>query len=96
MQRYYVYSLLSLKDGRFYTGLTSDLKRRLQEHARGGVRATKARRPLSLVHYEYFVNREDAGAREKFLKSGFGRNQFKKAIKRTLEKAVSCYGATRE
>ena len=83
--RYYVYTLLSLKDKRFYTGMTNNLRKRLQEHARGEVKSTKLRRPLKLIHYEYFINKKDAEAREKFLKSGFGRSQMKIAIKKTLE-----------
>lgn len=81
---YYVYILLSLKDKRFYTGFTSDLRIRLSEHAQGKVRSTKDRRPLKLIHYEYFINLSDAKAREVFLKSGFGRNQLKKSLKNTL------------
>ena len=84
MERYYVYTLKSLRDKKFYTGFTTDLKSRLQEHARGQVISTKNRRLLRLVHYEYFINQEDARAREVFLKSGFGRNQLKQAIKRTI------------
>ena len=84
MERYYVYTLLSFKDKRFYTGFTTNLKQRLQKHARGEVKSTKDRRPLKLIHYEYFIDKADAEAREKFLKSGFGRNQLKQALKRTL------------
>ncbi|OGM98383.1 MAG: hypothetical protein A2649_04130 [Candidatus Yanofskybacteria bacterium RIFCSPHIGHO2_01_FULL_41_26] len=84
MNRFYVYTLLSLKDHKLYTGFTTNPKKRLQEHARGGVKSTQNRRPLELIHYEYFINEEDAKAREVFLKSGFGRNQLKQALKRTL------------
>ena len=84
MERYYVYILLSLQDNKLYTGFTSNPKKRLQEHARGGVKSTENRRPLKLIHYEYFINEADAKAREVFLKSGFGRNQMKQALKRTL------------
>ena len=85
MERYYVYILLSLQDNKFYTGFTINLKQRLQQHARGEVRSTKLRLPIKLIHYEYFINKDDAKAREVFLKSGFGRQQLKLAIKRTLE-----------
>jgi len=85
MERYYVYILLSSKDKKFYTGFTTNLKKRLQEHARGEVKSTKNRKPLKLIHYEYFINEKDARAREVFLKSGFGRDQLKQALKRTLE-----------
>ncbi len=82
--RYYVYVLLSSKDKKFYTGFTTDLKNRLTEHANGKVKSTKNRRPFKLIHYEYFINQADAKAREVFLKSGFGRNQLKESLKRTL------------
>ncbi|MBI4008984.1 GIY-YIG nuclease family protein [Candidatus Roizmanbacteria bacterium] len=84
-QRYYVYTLLSLKDLNFYTGFTTDLKARLIKHAKGLVKSTKFRTPFKLIHYEYFVNIDDAKAREIFLKSGFGRQQLRLALKRTLK-----------
>lgn len=84
MQRYYVYTLFSLTDKKFYTGFSGNLKIRLQDHALGRVKSTKHRRPLRLIHYEYFVNEKDARAREVFFKSGFGRLQLKAALKRTL------------
>ena len=80
---YYVYILLSQKDSKLYIGLTSNLRKRLQEHARGDVNSTRKRRYLKLVHYEYFINKEDAEAREKFLKSGYGHQQLKEILKRT-------------
>ena len=84
--KFYVYILLSLKDKGLYIGYTTDLKRRLTEHARGEVTATKFRRPLKLIHYEFFINITDAKAREKFLKSGFGRKQLDQILKKTFEK----------
>lgn len=83
-RKYYVYTLLSLKDHKFYTGFTTDLRKRLLEHAKGLVISTRLRIPFRLIHYEYFINVEDAKARERFLKSGFGRKQLKEALKRTL------------
>jgi len=83
-ERYYVYTLLSLKDKKSYTGFTANLKQRLQQHARGEVKSTKDRRPLKLIHYEYFLDKDDAIAREVFFKSGFGRKQLKLALKKTL------------
>lgn len=84
--RFYVYILYSLKDFKFYTGFTTDLKDRLSRHARGEIKSTVNRRPLKLIHYEYFINEEDAKAREVFLKSGFGRSNLKKALQNTLFK----------
>ncbi len=82
--KYYVYILYSLRDGGFYIGFTTDLKKRLTLHTSNLVPSTKFRTPFKLIHYEYFINRDDALAREKFLKSGFGRKQLKEFLKRTL------------
>lgn len=84
IKKYYIYVLISLKDSRLYIGFTTNLKNRLIEHANGLVESTRARRPLKLVYYECFIDKEDAKTRERFLKSGFGRTQLKQALKRTL------------
>ena len=84
LKKFYIYILFSEKDKRFYTGFTTDLKDRIARHNRGEVKSTAFRRPLKLIHYEYFINEKDAKSREIFLKSGFGKNQLKKAIQRTL------------
>lgn len=84
-KKYYVYTLLSLRDYDFYTDLVAnDLWARIQEHSRGLVSSTKMRVPFKLVHYEYFVNLEDAKARQLFLKSNVGRTQLKETLKTTL------------
>jgi len=82
--KFYVYILFSLKDKGLYIGYSTNLRNRLSQHARGKVKSTAFRRPLKLVHYEYFINKADAKAREVFLKSGFGREQLKKALQKTL------------
>jgi predicted GIY-YIG superfamily endonuclease len=84
LNRFYVYILYSLHDGGFYIGFTTNLKQRLITHAQGKVTSTRIRRPLKLIHYEYFINEEDAKAREEFLKSGYGRRNLKEMLKRTL------------
>lgn len=76
--------LFSLKDKKLYIGFTEDLKSRLSRHANGEVVATKFRRPLKLIHYQYFIDKEEAKKREVFLKSGFGRNQIKESLRKTL------------
>ena len=69
----YTYVLKSLKDNKFYTGYTINLKKRLELHLLGKVNATKHRRPLKLVYYEASLNKEKAIKREKYFKTGFGR-----------------------
>jgi putative endonuclease len=70
---YYVYILQSLKDSKFYTGLTNDLSRRLQEHNSGQMKSTKGRVPFKLLYSEKYETRIEARAREKFFKTGGGR-----------------------
>ena len=48
----YVYVLLSLKDGKRYTGITDDVERRLEEHNSGQVKSTKHRTPFKIIYYE--------------------------------------------
>ncbi len=86
--RYYTYVLYSLSKHNFYIGFTKDLRNRLSLHSKGQVISTKTRRPLRLIHYEYFINKADAEAREKFLKSGYGRKQLKETLKHTFEGLV--------
>ena len=83
-EKYYVYTILSLRDFDVYTGLTTDLKTRIDEHYRGLVSSTRIRVPFKLVHYEYFVNLEDAKRREMYLKSAHGKAQLKDSLKKTL------------
>jgi putative endonuclease len=85
MNFYYVYILFSHKDKKLYVGFTSDLKDRIEKHNSGGNDSTKNRRPLSLVHYEAYLSEKDARAREKYFKTGFGRESIKKQLKNTLE-----------
>jgi len=82
---YYVYILKSLKDGRFYTGYTADLKKRLVQHNSGGVRSTKGRRPLELVYWEAFETRGTAMRRERRIKM-LGKAE-KKALARGFKSA---------
>lgn len=81
---YYVYVLLSKKDGRFYTGFTNDLRKRFSEHNKGNVFSTKGRGPFVLIYYEACLNEMDARAREKQLKSGKGKKYLKMRLKRFL------------
>ncbi len=55
---FYTYVLKSKRDGALYIGSTSDLKRRFEEHNLGRVKATKNRRPFSLVYYEACTNKD--------------------------------------
>ena len=63
---WYVY-LLHCKDDSYYTGITTDPKRRLLEHNEDDKKAakyTRARRPVSMVYFELCQSRSEAGSRE--------------------------------
>ena len=75
---YYVYVIRSLKDGRFYVGISSDVSRRLAEHNRGKTFSTRAYKPWLLVFTETFPNRIKAREREKYLKGGSGKEYIKR------------------
>jgi len=72
---FYVYIIKSSKDGKFYTGLTNNWIRRLKEHNFGKINtpSTLNRGPFKLVHLEECEGRIKARQREKFWKSGIGR-----------------------
>ena len=72
-----VYILRSETTGQIYIGHTSDLERRLREHndhKLGKGRYTRKQKgPWRLVYAEEMQSRSEAMMREKFLKSGQGR-----------------------
>ena len=71
---WFVYALQSKVDDGLYIGMSSDVNRRLEEHNRGYNRSTHSRRPFELFYVEECGSREGAREREKFLKSGQGRD----------------------
>lgn len=81
----YVYVLFSLKDRRFYTGYTEDLKSRLESHGLGKVQSTRNRGPLELVYYEGCLDRADALHREKYLKTTWGKRYLRNRLKASLK-----------
>ncbi|WP_395068361.1 GIY-YIG nuclease family protein [Gracilimonas sp.] len=82
MRYFYVYVLKSLKDHKWYTGYTNDLKKRLREHNNGKTSSTRYRRPFKLIYFEGCLKEEDAKAREKYLKSGMGKRYIRNRLKR--------------
>ncbi len=74
--------VLKCADGSFYKGQTNDLYRRLEEHIVGEVSWTANKHPIELIHWEFFLTREESVKREKELKSGFGRKWLKKQFEK--------------
>lgn len=65
---YFLYLLLC-KDGSVYTGITTDVKRRFEEHRQGiGSRYTRARGAKEIIYTEKFNTRSDVLKREAEIK----------------------------
>lgn len=66
---YYLY-ILECADGSLYTGITTDLKRRVGEHNDGaGAKYTRGRGPVVVVYTRRFRNRANASREEARIKS---------------------------
>ena len=76
-----IYVLKSQKNNKKYVGLTTkNVFLRLQEHNHGTNQWTRNNRPFSLVYYEEYTDESFAKKREKFFKSGNGREVLKKKL----------------
>lgn len=75
-----VYILKSITTGLLYVGISRNLSRRLREHKKGQSIGTRGKGPWELVHQETFSDYKTAREREKFLKSGKGREWSRSAF----------------
>ncbi|BAF72085.1 GIY-YIG nuclease family protein [Sulfurovum sp. NBC37-1] len=71
---YFVY-MLECADGTLYTGIATDLERRLDEHNHSskGAKYTRTRRPVKLVYTEEYSDRSTASKREYEIKKKMSR-----------------------
>jgi putative endonuclease len=72
---FYCYVLRSRKTERRYIGSCEDLNERIRRHNAGDSKATKHGMPWVLVHSEAFATRAQATRRERYYKTGRGREQ---------------------
>jgi putative endonuclease len=72
---YTVYAIQSEVDQRIYVGFSSNLENRITEHNAGKTKSTKGYRPWKLIYQESQPDRQSARKREKYLKSGVGKEQ---------------------
>lgn len=64
----YVY-IVECSDHSYYTGWTTNLERRIKAHNQGnGAKYTRARRPVKLIYFEEFSNKNLALKREYAIK----------------------------
>jgi putative endonuclease len=72
-----VYAIRSIARNYIYVGLTNNFERRLVEHNSGSNKTTKPYRPFEKVLLEAYPSRPEARVREKYLKSGAGKEFLK-------------------
>jgi len=76
----YTVYIIKSKESKYYTGMTSDVKKRLEYHNSGKNRSTKNKGPWQLIYEEVFDNKKSAWLRERQIKSYKGGEAFKKLI----------------
>lgn len=81
---FYTYILQSLKDKKFYTGFTKNLKSRFEQHQAGLTESIRDRRPFKLIYYEACLDQHDATHREKYLKTYLGKMFLRNRLKSYL------------
>lgn len=70
---YFVYAIYSEGRNYLYVGITNNLSRRIKEHNSGYNKTTKPYRPFRMIYSERCKNRIEARKREKYFKSGVGK-----------------------
>ncbi|MFH1781424.1 MAG: GIY-YIG nuclease family protein [Patescibacteria group bacterium] len=76
---YKVYTIQSEIKNYIYVGFTDNIKRRINQHNKGYNKTTKPYRPFKIILLEEYPDRKSARKREKYLKSGCGK-EFLKSI----------------
>ena len=75
-----VYALVSEVNGAIYVGMAKDAEKRLKEHNSGKSKYTKGFRPWRKFYTEYAPDWGAARVREKYLKSGIGKEYLKSMV----------------
>ncbi len=83
---WYVY-IVACRDRTLYTGITTDVQRRLREHNSGknGAAYTRGRRPVALVYIECLPTRSAASRREHAIKKMPARKKHRLITSQKLE-----------
>jgi len=77
---FYIYAIKSINRNYIYVGMTDNLSRRFNQHNTEKSRSTRFYAPFKIIHVEESNNRIDARKKEKYLKSGAGKEFLKLKI----------------
>ncbi len=81
MEEFVVYVLFSKKFNKNYTGYTSNLIERFKSHNLLGTKGYTIKfRPWKVIYVEFFISKSETMKREKYLKTGIGREFIIKII----------------
>jgi len=75
---YYVYAISSKNRNYIYVGITDNIARRINQHNKGYNKTTKPYLPFELIYFEELPDRVTARKREKYFKSGIGKEYLRK------------------
>ena len=75
-----VYAIISEVNGEIYVGIAKDPDMRLKDHNGGKNRYTKGLRPWRTLYRELQPDWQAARSREKYLKSGVGKEFLKSLV----------------
>ncbi|MBS1920885.1 MAG: GIY-YIG nuclease family protein [Bacteroidetes bacterium] len=78
---FYVYAISSMLRNYIYVGITNNLERRFKEHNTGMNKTTKTYKPFKLIFSEQCENRIEARKKEKYFKSGVGKEFLRSLLK---------------
>ena len=78
---FFAYVLQSTVAARRYVGSATDVVQREGQHNAGLCKSTKPWRPWRLVHQEAFESRAEAMRRERYLKTGKGREELDRILR---------------
>jgi len=91
-KQYYIYLICNKNNTTIYTGITSDLKRRIWEHKNKTTKGFSSKYNLyKLLYYEIYQDPENAIIREKQIKSG-SREKKIELIESMNPKWIDLYG----
>jgi putative endonuclease len=74
---YYVYAIRSRKRSYIYVGISDNPERRIEQHNKGYNKTTRPYKPFIVILINNFSTRREARERERYLKSGFGKEYLK-------------------